>query len=538
MTRISRTLATCLLTVVVGVQLPAAHAAPPAQIQPLSAAELDAVVQKSMRTFHVPGIAVAVVKDDRLIYAKGFGVRSLATGQKVDDHTLFGIASNSKAFTAAALSMLVEQKKLNWDDKVTDYIPEFKMANPYVTAEFTIRDLLTHRSGLGLGAGDLMLWPEGSDFTKEEVIHNIRYLQAVSGFRSKFDYDNNLYIVAGEVVARVSGMSWEDFIEQRLFRPLGMNESFAARRRVHGTDNIVDPHVEFDGKVQPVDATVGDVANAAGGIVSNLDDLAKWLRMLMKGGKLPDGSALLNGEQLEQMWSPQTILPVSANNNIYNTHFSAYGLGWFLSDVHGFKQVTHTGGLTGIVTQVTIIPELHLGIVVLTNQQVGTAFRAITDTIKDGYFGMPRVDRVDQYNKLLQQHADEADTGTQAVWDTVEKNRATPGVVPFDPSMLVGTYRDQWLGEVTLSVKDGALRFVSRRSPKLTGTLYFYKGATYAVKWDERSMLADAYATFSFGVDGKASGIRMDKISPLTDFSFDFQDLDLQRETAPVGAAQ
>src|SRR6476620_5949674 len=193
----------------------------------ISSPEIDSVVEKTLKTFDVPGIAVAVVKDGKLIHAKGYGARSLNSGQKVDENTLFGIASNSKAFTVAALGMLMDEGKLKWDDRVTDYIPEFKLYNPYVTDAFTIRDLLTHRSGLGLGAGDLMFFPDSNNFTKKDIIHNLRYLKAVSSFRTKYDYDNNLYIVAGEVLARVSGKSWEEFIEQRIMQPLGMNASRA-----------------------------------------------------------------------------------------------------------------------------------------------------------------------------------------------------------------------------------------------------------------------------------------------------------------------
>ena len=192
-----------------------------AQAQVLSAKQIDSLVELTLKTFDVPGISVGIVKDGKLIHAKGYGVASLRTGKKVDENTLFGIASNSKSYTAAALGMLVDEGKIKWDDKVTDYIPEFKMYNPYVTEEFTIRDLLTHRSGLGLGAGDLMMFPDQSDFTKKDIIHNLRYLKQVSSFRTKYDYDNNLYIVAGEVVARASGLSWEDFIEKRIMTPLG-----------------------------------------------------------------------------------------------------------------------------------------------------------------------------------------------------------------------------------------------------------------------------------------------------------------------------
>lgn len=184
--------------------------------QIITSRQIDSLVEKVLTTFDVPGISVAVVKDDKVIHAKGYGVRLLVTKQKVDENTLFGIASNSKAFTAAALAMLIDDGKMQWDDKVTDYIPEFKLYNPYVTEEFTVRDLLTHRSGLGLGAGDLMMWPDSNNFTKKDIIHNLRYLKPVSSFRSKYDYDNNLYIIAGEVIERVSGMSWEDFIEKRI----------------------------------------------------------------------------------------------------------------------------------------------------------------------------------------------------------------------------------------------------------------------------------------------------------------------------------
>ncbi|MEO6302683.1 MAG: serine hydrolase domain-containing protein, partial [Bacteroidia bacterium] len=187
----------------------------PLQAQVISSAQIDSLTERVLKTFDVPGIAVSIVKDGKIVHAKGYGVRSLKTMQKVDEHTLFGIASNSKAFTVAALGVLVDEGKITWDDKVTDYIPEFRMYNPYVTEDFTIRDLLTHRSGLGLGAGDLMFWPDSNNFTKKDIIHNLRYLKQVSGFRTKYDYDNLLYIVAGEVIAKVAGISWEDFIETR-----------------------------------------------------------------------------------------------------------------------------------------------------------------------------------------------------------------------------------------------------------------------------------------------------------------------------------
>ena len=234
------------------------------------------------------------------------------TRQKVDENTLFGIASNSKAYTAAALGILVDEQKIKWDDKVTQYIPEFKMYNPWVTEEFTIKDLLTHRSGLGLGAGDLMMWPDSSNFTKADIIHNLRYLKPVSSFRTKYDYDNNLYIVAGEIVARASGMSWEDFVEKRIMQPLGFAASAASIARLKSTSNIIDPHAPVNGKVQVINIDWSETANAAGGIYSNLTDMSKWVIMQLNHGKFGDelSQQLFSEEVQQEMWTPQTIIPV------------------------------------------------------------------------------------------------------------------------------------------------------------------------------------------------------------------------------------
>jgi CubicO group peptidase (beta-lactamase class C family) len=495
--------------------------------QVITSAQIDSLTELTLKTFDVPGIAVAVVKDGKIIHAKGYGVRSLRTMQKVDENTLFGIASNSKAFTSAALGMLVDEGKLKWNDKVTDYIPEFKMYNPYVTEEFTIKDLLTHRSGLGLGAGDLMMFPDSSNFTKKDIIHNLRYLKSVSSFRTKFDYDNNLYIVAGEVIARVSGLSWEDFIEQRIMKPLGMNTSKASISRLPNRDNTIMPHAPVNGKVTAIDIDWSETANAAGGIVSNLTDLSKWIIMQMDNGKYGDNKRLFSEDVHEEMWAPQTIIDVRGSSP-YNTHFASYGLGWFLSDVKGYKQVTHTGGLAGVVTQVTLLPELKLGIIVLTNQQSGAAFTAITNTIKDSYFGIKGMDRVkQQHDRVIKNEAD-AKKITDGIWADIDAQQKS-NAPKADINQFLGTYTDQWFGDIVISMKNGKPWFDSKRSPKLTGILLPYKGNTFIVKWNDRSLDADAYVKFDLDENGKATGIKMNPISPATDFSFDFQDLDFKR---------
>jgi len=499
----------------------------PSLFSQISSPQIDSLTERVLKTFDVPGIAVAVVKDGKLVHAKGYGVRSLNTMKKVDENTLFGVASNSKAFTAAALGMLVDEKKISWDDKVVDYVPGFKLYSPYVTMEFTIRDLLTHRSGMGLGAGDLMMFPDSSNFTREDIIHNLRYLKQVAGCRTHYDYDNNLYIVAGEIVAKVSGMSWEDFIDSRILKPLGMNATAPSMLRLKDRSNLIDPHAPVNGKVQALKIDWSETANAAGGIVTNVTDLSKWIIMQMNHGKYGDGKQMFSEEVHEEMWTPQTIIPVRTTPP-YNTHFSSYGLGWFLSDVKGYKQVTHTGGLAGVVTQVTLLPELQLGIIVLTNQQSGAAFTAITNTIKDSYLGITGIDRVKQMHDRVVQNEGEAKKITDQIQKDIEAQQKNTGSRPAN-TLFTGIYKDPWFGEVVIEEQNGKLRIHSIRSPRLRGDLQYYKGNTFIARWDDRSFDADAYVMFSLDMNGKASGIKMKAISPLTDFSFDFHDLDLTR---------
>lgn len=499
--------------------------------QPIGSSSVDSLVEKTLKTFDVPGIAVGIVKDGQVIHAKGYGVRSLNSNLKVNEQTLFGIASNSKAFTAAALAMLVDEGKLNWEDKVTDFIPEFKMYDPYVTENFTIADLLTHRSGLGLGAGDLMFFPDSNNFTRKDIIHNLRYLKQVSSFRTKFDYDNLLYIVAGEVLARVSGMSWEEYIEKRILAPLGMKNSAASFSRLSDKSNVVDPHAPVDGKVKVIRRDWSENANAAGGIYSNIADMSKWILLQLNNGKYGEKNLLklFSQERQHEMWTIQTVIPTGGGPTIYNTHFSGYGLGWFLRDAMGYLEASHTGGLAGIVTQVTLVPELNLGIVVLTNQQSGAAFTAITNTIKDSYFGIKGKDRVKEMHDRVVKGEANAKKITGELWasiDSVQKANTSKK----DFAAYTGTYTDNWFGDVEITISNGKLFFASVRSKILAGEMFAYKGNSFIVKWNDRSLDADAFVKFELDNEGKAIGIKMEAISPLTDFSYDFQDLDFVRK--------
>lgn len=497
----------------------AALASLSAQAQ-LTESKIDETVEKTLKAFDVPGIAVAIVKDGKIVHAKGYGVKSIRTKQKVDANTLFGIASNSKAFTAAALAILVDEGKISWDDKVVRHIPEFKMYNDYVTSEFTIRDLLTHRSGLGLGAGDLMVWPDGNDFQVQDIVNNLQFLKPTSAFRTKYDYDNLLYIVAGEVVHRASGKTWNEFVEERIMQPIGMKNSASSFYRLKDTTNVIDPHVPIDGKLKIISRYKLHTFDAAAGLYASVNDLANWLILQMDKGKF-DGKRIFSEKVAGEMWTPQTIQP-NRPTAPYFSNFKTYGLGWVLTDVKGKLQVSHTGGLEGIVTQTLMIPELKLGIIVLTNQQAGSAFTAISNTIKDSYLGMPEFDHVtDLANKMRQRESD-ADKVTDEVWATVRQNSKDKKGTDWKP--LVGKFKDNWFGEVEFFVKKGKLFMASKRSPQLTGEVFFYKDNNYVVKWDNRYFHADAHIFW----DGN-DHFTMKPISPLTDFSYDFQDLDFRR---------
>jgi CubicO group peptidase (beta-lactamase class C family) len=495
--------------------------------QPLGSAGIDSVTESARRSFNVPGIAVAVIKDGKIVHSKGYGVRSLNTGLPVDENTLFGIASNSKAFTAFALGILVDQGKITWDDKVRKWIPEFKLYSPYVTEEFTIRDLLTHRSGLGLGAGDLMLFPDSSNFELKDILYNLRFLKQVSGFRTKFDYDNNMYIVAGEVVKRASGQTWDDFVETRILQPVGMHKSACAYDRLKDRSDVIDAHAVVDGKIKVIARSSSKTDHSAGGIYSSIADLSKWVELLLNKGKFgPDSARIFSVQVQNEVWSPQTII-VNENPGYYNTHFTSYGFGFFIEDVKGYKELSHTGGLEGMVTQITMIPELRLGIIVLTNQQEGAAFTAITNQIKDGYLGLPRKDWLTRMVTERNTGIAEGKKITDPIWAQMNQSQEHPPKIDFN--IYAGSYRDPWLGEIIISVKNGKYWFDSKRSPKLSGEMIPYKGNSFVVKWQDRSMDADAFVMFHLTENGNADAMQMKAVSPLTDFSYDFQDLDFKK---------
>ncbi len=489
--------------------------------------KLDQLIKNTLKTFDVPGMSVGIIKDGKVVYAKGHGVRAMSNNKQMDKNTLVGVASNSKGFTCFALAMMVDEGKLNWDDKVRQHIPEFKLNDAWVTEQFTVRDLVTHRSGMGLGAGDLMFFPE-ANFKVEDVIKNVGHLEAESSFRSKFAYNNNMYIIAGEVLKRVSGLTWEEFIETKIMKPVGMTNSKASYNHVTDKSNIIEAHTLADGKLVQIPHDWSPTANPAGGIVSNVEDMLTWAQFLMNDAVTVNGERLLSEAQFHELWQLQTPLKVRKNDT-YNSNFRGYGLGWFVTDVKGgYKQVYHTGGLLGTVTQFTMIPDLDLAIVVLTNQMNGSAFNTITNTIKDSYLGYEDRDWLTKLGKNNTEWYQYNDSLKTAVFDQVAKMKNS-NIIPKTTN-ITGTYTDTWFGNVILSHSGNDLRITSEKSPTLKGSLLPYNATTFIVKWDNRSYDADCYMQFTFNEAGKAVSATLKPIAPVTDFSFDFEDLKLYKQ--------
>jgi len=489
---------------------------------------IEQTIERGMKEFQMPGMAVSVVYDGAVYYSGGRGVREIGTDDPVDDHTLFQIASVSKAFVAASLALLADEGKLDWDDPVIDYLPEFRMYDPWVTREFTIRDLLAHRSGLPLGAGDLLMFPQGKT-TRAEIIHAMRYLKPSSSFRSKFDYDNLLYIIAGEVVERVGGMLFEEFLEQRLLFPLGMRDCSATLDRVTAGASKATPHLLVDGELQVTESGITSVGAAAGGINCSASSMALWLSFVLDKGVTSSGEQLISAAEFEQLLTPVTLLPSPAYllENA-GSFLNAYALGWNVSTFYGQPMYSHSGGLWGMTTFVAVLPRQGLA-VFASNNQMSAAPRAVVNDLLDQFLAGTVQDAGKDWIAILSEtYNSRQQKGAEAVAEAAA-SRAADSSPSLPLEAYTGTYRDVWYGDIHIELaEDGRLWFRSDRSEPLSGPLEHFQYDTFIARWTDRQLMADAYVSFSMSPEGKIERIRMKAVSPTTDFSYDFHDLDLR----------
>ena len=516
-TRISAT--ALALAAAIGVVSPAALDAQ--AVAPLSP-DFDAYVARVLQTFKVPGVAIAIVKDGRVVMARGFGVKKLGGAAVVTPRTRFGIASNTKLFTATALGILVEDGKIEWDAPVVRYLPSFAMYDPWVTREITVRDLLVHRSGLGLGAGDLLWWP-ASTYTRKEIVQRLRFIKPATSFRSAYAYDNVLYQVAGELIEAVSGQTWEEFITSRILAKIGMTQSNVSHADMSGPD-VATTHAEVDGVVRPIAPFTGESTNPAGGINATADDMAKWMIVQLDSGKLAGGARLFTPSTTRELWrvvTPLTANPPPAELAWTSANFRGYALGVNVTEYQGRKVLTHTGGLPGYVSQVTMLPDLRLGIAVLTNQESGAAFQSITARVIDSYLRIPPHD----YPAILAEMEQAALARVRAADAAAVVHRDSTSGPSLPLASYAGRYSDAWYGDVTITAEQGRLVMRFSHTPGLVADLVHWQHDTFIARWRDRELRADAFVTFALNPDGTIEQAKMAAVSPLTDFSFDFQDL-------------
>ncbi len=482
---------------------------------------IDAFVTRALARFEQPGAAVAVVKDGKIIFQQGWGVRRIGAPDKVDAQTLFQIASNTKAVTAAALAILVDDGKLKWDDPVTDYLPWFRLGgDPYVTTQFTVRDLLIHRSGLSLGAGDL-LWFH-ANFTREEIAHRLRYIAPTASFRSRYAYDNVLFIVAGEVVKAASGMEWDDFVRTRIFQPLGLTRTQTSVRFFQPGDNVAAAHTRADGNNVVVPWDTVDNIGPGGAINSSVAEWSRWLMLQLDSGQVAGGPRLWKAQRTREMWQPGINIPIGTPSPAFaaqRANFNTYALGWNVRDYRGRKLVTHTGGLSGMLSRVFLVPEERLGIVVLTNGETN-AFNAIGWGVLDFYLGGMKTDWITSYGES----GDNGAAADRAFEDSANSARHRDVGPSLPLAQLAGSYTDSWYGEVTVAEEEGHLVLHWSRSPSLTADLEHWQYDTFRAHMRVKNA-ADAFVTFAVGYDGRVERMTMLPFLPSTDFSFNYQDL-------------
>jgi len=516
--------------------VPAARATQSASPQiPSPPPDLDQYVERAMHAFGVPGMSVAIAQDGKTVVAKGYGVRSIATRAPVTPDTIFPIGSESKAFTSAALAILVDEGKLKWSDHVADKLPGFKMYDPYATAHMTVRDLLTHRSGLGLGEGDLMIIPNTTR-SRADIVHALRYLKPRTGFREQFAYDNILYIVAGALVQAVSGQTWEQFVRQHLFGPLGMTD--AATLYDPSNPNAVALHGRVDGPIRGMgpetilkEVLDSQAAAPCGLINASATDMAKWMAMWENDGMLPDGQRLLSAASVRELRAPVVVVPTDAFGPavaklIPLPTLQDYALGWFVEEDFGHEVIEHTGAVFGALAALYFVPDKHVAFSVVINSEDSGARLAVVYHLLAYYLGQPQQDWIGHLKQIRQ----------GMVQQTLMQMKHLPKqYVANDKSSLpmtgyAGTYSDPWYGTMTVSARShGKLWIRFNLTPGMQGPLEHVADDTFRAHWNDRG-IEDAYVTFH--VDGGHIGsIAMQPVSPLADFSFDYRDLHFRPAT-------
>ena len=463
----------------------------------------DTVVAKAMKAFDVPGVAIAIVRNDSVVFTKGYGTRTIGRNEPVSDRTMFAIGSASKAFTAATLAMLVDEGKVRWDEPVTRYLPGFQMYDPYVSRELTVRDLLTHRSGLERGDP---LW-YGTAWSRDEIVRRVRFLKPTYSMRAMFSYQNIMFLTAGQVAAQVSGRSWDDIVRDRIFTPLGMTATNTSTKALAGLADVATPHVKIDDTVRAVSYRNIDNIGPAGSINSNVRDMAQWVRFQLDSARA-GGKTLIAANSFVETHTPQTLIGVNAEARRTNpfTHYMSYGFGWFLQDYRGREVVQHGGNIDGMSALVALMPEERVGLVVLTNANASPLPATLMYAAFDRFLGATGTDWVDK----VKQRVAGAEKQAKDAQKAIESQR----VMGTSPSLALekytGTYADSMYGDAVVTMENGHL--VARVGAPIVADLEHWHFNTFRAVARDR-MLGKPFVNFSLGADGKVASMKVDGLT-------------------------
>ncbi len=483
--------------------------------------EIESYISKAQKDWNVPGCAVAIVKNDSVWLEKGYGVREFGKETPVDEHTLFAIASLSKAFTSASLAMLVDEGKLKWDDAVIKHLPDFQLYDSWVTREMQVRDLLSHRSGLATFGGDLVWY--WTNYDTKEVLRRVRYLKPTSSFRTTYGYQNIMFLAAGEIISSISGKRWDVFFQERIFQPLGMTRSNTTLAALRAIDNIAMPHNEYQNNLRIAKHFPNEELGSAGAINSSAHDMAQWMRLQLGRGTF-NGKELFSKQASRTMWTVHTPVGVSeqSEKDYPSIHFQGYGLGWGTSDYEGRKLLSHSGAIDGMISRIILVPEDSLGVVVLTNSETSLS-SIVARKVVDVFLG---VSKIDWNARNLE---------GKRVGDSLkieeEKKLDSSRVKGTKPSLALekysGTYSSQLYGDVTVSVENKKLVVTFNPTENLVADLEHWHFDTFRATIRPMNYpFGKGFAQFLLDAKGNVTELKID----IPNFDFDFKELELKRK--------
>lgn len=477
---------------------------------------LDIFINQLIKDFDVPGLSIGIVKDNSVIYSKGFGTKEIKTDNAVNKNTLFAIGSISKSFTALSLGILVDEGKINWDDKVVNYLPYFEMYDPYVTANFTIRDLLTHRSGLKDVSGGT-LWYH-SDLSRIDIIKNFKHLEPVSGFRDKPAYQNIMYMAAGEIVRKVAGQEWDSFLKERVLNKLKMSNSTSISSVRESSKNLAQPHIwnENYDKVSIKQEKMDNLA-AAGSIYSTANEMNNYMRLLLNDGVF-EQNTIVSKEVLNEIFTPQTLYPI--RNPPFGNEFSSYGFGWWLTPIDGHKVIEHSGGVDGMSANLFMVKDLNIGVVILTNSSNEPSTFLLSAKIMEMIFND---DSFDIYDSVKSNRNKRLDSNKNT---PVEKKKIKDTRPSLATELYAGVYRDKMYGKINIKqLSEKELEIEFSHSTIFKGKLKHWHFDTYQIDWHD-IRVPNGYLTFNFNSDREIIGFDIDQDNLL---DVDFDELNIKR---------